>query len=284
MSGAQDDVQAGIDADAARQTTFPGWHEALIEASIETLRHYEPKDVPYWGCFSGGKDSIVIKELARMAGVAVEWYYNVTTIDPPELTAFIKRQHPDVVRLKPPETFVQRVVVNGLPTRRVRWCCKEFKETQSGKGRRIILGVRAAESPRRAANWQTFTYHRYTKEYAVLPILYWKDSDVWQFIREQGMPYCKLYDEGIKRLGCVSCPMSRKARLRDFARYPAMAKQIKAGFVAWWDQHERESIETRMTRAFATAEEAWQWWLSDDPMPGGDDDCQGTLEFWSNEE
>jgi phosphoadenosine phosphosulfate reductase len=265
------------------QQTFPGWHDRLIETAIATLREYEPKDAPYWGCFSGGKDSVVIKELARVAGVSVEWYYNVTTIDPPELTQFIKREHPDVVRLKPPKTFVQLVATKGLPTRRVRWCCEELKERRSGSGRRIILGVRAAESAGRAANWQVFTFYRKTKEYAVLPILHWHDADVWQFIRDRGLPYCKLYDAGKNRLGCIGCPMSRGSRVKDFAAYPAMAKQIKAAGKARWDEQKAKGTDSRRYNEFPDFAAFWQWWLSDDPMPGGVDECQGTLEFWSNQ-
>ncbi|MDY0167435.1 MAG: phosphoadenosine phosphosulfate reductase family protein [Thermoguttaceae bacterium] len=264
------------------QRVFPGWHETLIDCAVETLRLYEPKDKPYWGCFSGGKDSVVIKELARLAGVAVEWHYNVTTIDPPELTRFIKRKHPDVARDKPPKTFAQLVLRKGPPTRRMRWCCEALKEQRSERGRRLILGVRAAESPRRAANWQTFTFHRKTREYAVLPILRWKDDDVWRLIRERQLPYCELYDQGHKRLGCIGCPMSRGARIRDFERWPAIGGQIKAAFVAWWNRRRQEGAGTRMTREFADAHEAWDWWLSDNPMPRKDD-CQGALEFWSNE-
>jgi hypothetical protein len=67
----------------------------LADAAIALLREHEPPE-GYYGCFSGGKDSVVIKELARIAGVRVDWNYNVTTADPPELTRFIKEHHPDV--------------------------------------------------------------------------------------------------------------------------------------------------------------------------------------------
>jgi phosphoadenosine phosphosulfate reductase len=266
------------------QMPFPGWRQALIESSIETLRQYEPADAPYAGCFSGGKDSVVIKELARLSGVSVEWHYNVTTIDPPELTQFIKREHPDVMRLKPPKTFVQLIETQGLPTRRMRWCCKLLKESTKPNGRRMILGVRAAESARRAANWQVFTFHRKTKEYAVLPILHWKDADVWQFIRERHLPYCKLYDSGRKRLGCIMCPMApTRHRVADAARYPAMAAAIYAAGQARWERMVLQGSKAKTYREFSDFCAFWHWWLSDEPMPGGADECQGTLEFWSNE-
>lgn len=36
----------------------------------------------YYLCFSGGKDSQVIYELAKQAKVKFQAYYNVTTVDP----------------------------------------------------------------------------------------------------------------------------------------------------------------------------------------------------------
>jgi len=263
------------------QQTIPGFYEALVEASIETLRLWQPKGVPYWGCFSGGKDSCVIKELARVAGVAVEWHYSVTTIDPPELVAFIKREHPDVARDKPPKSFNQLVATNGTPTRRTRWCCERLKESRADRGRRLILGVRAAESPRRAANWQTLTFHRKTKEYAVLPILHWRTDDVWRFIRARELAYCKLYDEGFSRLGCIGCPMSRGSRVKDFARWPHIAGQIKKAALKRWEDMTAAGSTARTYQTFATFEDFWLWWLSDEPMPGKEEDCQGQLELWA---
>ena len=53
------------------------------------------------------------------------------------------------------------------------------------------------------------------------PIIDWTTDEVWEFIREYDVPYCKLYDEGWKRLGCVGCPMGTVAhRLMEFERWP----------------------------------------------------------------
>lgn len=138
------------------QRTLPGFHDRLIESSIDTLRMFDPGEwwrsradwycSPYWGCFSGGKDSIVIKELARLAGVPVEWHYNVTTIDPPELVQFIRQHHPDVIFERPKRGCYAAVASRGMPTRQCRWCCDEFKESRAPRGTRLILGVRNAES------------------------------------------------------------------------------------------------------------------------------------------
>ena len=53
------------------------------------------------------------------------------------------------------------------------------------------------------------------------PIIDWDNEEVWEFIKEYRVPYCSLYDEGFKRLGCIGCPMgSVKQRKYEFERYP----------------------------------------------------------------
>ena len=67
-----------------------------VQTAIKRLQTFEPPD-GYYLAFSGGKDSVVIKMLADMAGVRYDAHYNVTGIDPPELVYFIRQHHPDVV-------------------------------------------------------------------------------------------------------------------------------------------------------------------------------------------
>ena len=53
------------------------------------------------------------------------------------------------------------------------------------------------------------------------PIIDWTTDEVWEFIREYKIPYCSLYDEGFKRLGCIGCPMGTvKHRTMEFERWP----------------------------------------------------------------
>jgi len=66
-----------------------------IDAAIELIRQYEPEG-GYFLAFSGGKDSIVIYDLAVKAGVKFDAHYNNTQIGPPELRLFIKRNYYNV--------------------------------------------------------------------------------------------------------------------------------------------------------------------------------------------
>jgi len=273
------------------QTTLPGIDlslEAYTEDAIRLLRQAAPADgQPYYGCFSGGKDSCVIKELTRLAAVPVVWHYNVTTIDPPELVHFIRREHPDVVFERPAMNFFTFALKmkHGFPTRRVRWCCEVYKEQRSPLGSRLVMGVRAAESPRRATNWRELTFHTRTREYAVCPIVRWSDEQVWAFIRQRGLAYCSLYDEGFTRLGCIGCPMARKAgRLKEFARWPGFERKWKELFQQTWELRtggvQRDGRQWFGDRYFSNWEEMWEWWLNDEPLPKEEHQCQGLLELF----
>lgn len=129
-----------------------------VHDSIERLRAFEPKDRPYWLAFSGGKDSVVILELAKMAGVNFEAHYSVTSVDPPELVRFIRKNFPEVSFDIPhdkkgkPITMWSLIKNNTMPpTQFFRYCCRELKES-AGKGTVTVTGVRWAESVNRKKN------------------------------------------------------------------------------------------------------------------------------------
>lgn len=122
----------------------------LEKKSIERLKSFEPDDGQgYFGCYSGGKDSDVIKILLALSGCKHEMVHSLTTVDAPETVQYIKSQK-DVRIEKPKLSMWQLIVKKGMPpTRLVRYCCAELKET-AGKGRIKVTGVRWDESASRA--------------------------------------------------------------------------------------------------------------------------------------
>lgn len=245
--------------------------EDKIRRSIGLLQMYERGALNmspdgYYLAFSGGKDSCVIKQLAIEAGVKFKAFYNNTTIDPPELVRFIRKHHADVAWNNQPKAMLSRMTDrrNGPPTRLARWCCAEYKE-QGGRGFSKIIGVRISESARRAGLWKEFQPRR-SDGNIVAPIVYWADEDVWKFIRSRNLPYCELYDQGFKRLGCIGCPMAGKAgQDKEFARWPKYEVAWKRAVFRFYDRWHRVPTNkgtARWFEDFGSAQGLWDWWRS----------------------
>ena len=66
----------------------------LFDDAIDTLKQYEPPE-GYYLAFSGGKDSIVCYDLMKRSGCKLDAHMNLTSVDPPELLAYVKEHYPD---------------------------------------------------------------------------------------------------------------------------------------------------------------------------------------------
>ena len=97
------------------------------QQAIDFLRSMERDDLLSLG-FSGGKDSVVILDLAERAGIKYNAIYANTTVDPPGTISFIKRHYPQVRIIHPEKSFFQLVEEKGLPSRPRRFCCERLKE------------------------------------------------------------------------------------------------------------------------------------------------------------
>lgn len=206
-----------------------------IDFAIKLLRSI-PQDGPIELSYSGGKDSDVILELAKMAGILFEAIYKNTTIDPPGTIAHCKENGVKIIH--PKKTFLQIVEQAGMPSRFRRFCCsylKEYKVYDRG-----IQGIRRSESTKRAARYKEPEYCRVypkgEKARFYLPILEWNNDDVSRFIEDRGIKCHPLYynEQGQflveKRLGCIGCPMATEWKRREqYRQYPRLLKaQIKA--------------------------------------------------------
>ena len=255
-----------------REQTLFGY-EDKVKIAIERLKTYEPKEEGYYLAFSGGKDSIVIKDLDDKAGVKYDAHYNVTTIDPPELVYFIRDNYKDVAWDRPEEPFLTKMAKKGFPTRRNRWCCGHYKE-KGGSGRTVITGVRAAESAKRAGRKMVEACYMDGSKHYLNVIIDWDDQDVWQYIRENGLKYCSLYDEGWKRIGCLFCPMASSHRKIEAERYPNFVKAFIRAFEQIY-KNKKEAGKTAIER-WKDGEEMFWWWMSETRTKAEDPD-QGVM-------
>ena len=190
------------------------------------------------------------------------------------------------------------------PTRMVRYCCEHLKES-GGDGRLAVTGVRWSESHARKESQgivtvaskkaakelaeDSFFFNKrggvvltndneegrrmveqcYKRHKTVLnPIIEWTDEDVWEFIKTNGIPYCSLYDEGFKRLGCIGCPMAgTKGREKEFMRWP----KYRDSYIRAFDkmlQERKKNTKLDGSWRLATAKDVYNWWMQYDVLPG----------------
>ena len=209
--------------------------ETKVDFAIKLLQSI-PQDGDIEVSYSGGKDSDVILELAKMAGIPYRAIYKNTTIDPKGTIAHAREMGAEVIR--PKKTFFQLVSEKGFPSRFARFCCSALKEYKICD--RAIQGIRRSESRKRAENYKEpeicRVYSAKEKVKVYLPILEWTDQDVEEFIKERNIKCHPLYYSGgqfdvTKRLGCIGCPLqSRKKRIQEFKENPKLLKAwIRAG-------------------------------------------------------
>lgn len=208
--------------------------EKKVEQAVKLLQVcYKAAGEPLEIAYSGGKDSDVILELAKMAGIEYRAIYKNTTIDPPGTIKHAKENGVEIRR--PKESFFSLMMKHGFPNRYVRFCCgilKEYKILDN-----CVMGIRKCESVRRSKRYseptecRIFGGNKKNHVNAIYPILDWSDEDELEFIKERGIKLHPLYysEDGsidiTKRLGCMCCPlMYYKKRLEAFKQYPGMVK------------------------------------------------------------
>ncbi len=276
--------------------------------AIEYLKAFEPEEKPYFLCYSGGKDSDVIRILAQLAGVKHEIHHSLTTVDSPMTVKYVK-SIPGVIIDRPAKTMWQLIVQKLMPpTRIVRYCCAELKE-KGGAGYKKITGVRWAESVARASrsglvsvvggvksalkaadeagatvkqnskgglvmNMDDDAGRRFTemcyRTHTVLvnPIIDWTDEDVWSFLHHYGCPSNPEYQRGRTRVGCINCPISTLKQKKLDFYY---YPKYKDAYLHAYDKMLKRRRELGYETQWKSAEEvlAWCW----DELPG-----QTTLE------
>ena len=272
--------------------------------AIERLKAFEPDD-GYFLCYSGGKDSDVIKILANLAGVKHESVHNLTTVDAPETIRYIKSQTD--IRINKPDISMWRLIVKKMmpPTRLMRYCCLTFKE-QGGKDRLKITGVRWDESANRKESADVIKIlgkpktnqkladvigadYRVTKQGGIVlnldndksrrmveqcyrtsstminPIVDWTDEDVWTFLRHYGCKSNPLYQCGENRIGCIGCSMGGS---KGMQRDFARYPIYKQNYIKAFDRMiiARKAAGKTVDGAWKDGKAVMRWWLGEDPL------------------
>lgn len=189
------------------------------------------------------------------------------------------------------------------PTRRVRYCCQILKETGCAN-RMIATGVRWEESSKRKQR-ETFETIAARREDSIKvsseimlmndndqkrkliehcqlksksccnPIISFTTNDVWELLEEQKVEVNPLYQMGYDRVGCIGCPMAKKAkRKKEFADFPKYKDLYIQAFERMLEVRKKRNVPTR----FSSGADVFLWWMEDDNI-------QGQLSFdYENEE
>ena len=277
-------------------------HE-MEKRAIEVLKAFEPED-GYHLCYSGGKDSDCIRILADLAGVKHEIHHNLTTADAPETVYYVKSipnviiDKPEISMWR----LIEKKMVP--PTRIMRYCCAELKERGgAGKvkvvgvrkkesARRAKLGGlikiigKPATVEKKAVELgaevgktnggglilnmdndpsRRLVEHCYRTTSTMLnPIIEWADTDVWDFLKAHGCKSNPLYECGLKRVGCIGCPMAGKNRYAEFERWPKYRALYVMAFDRMLEARRRAGKKERPDTQWLNGESVMRWWLGED--------------------
>lgn len=201
----------------------------------------EPVEIAY----SGGKDSDVILELAKMAEINFRAIYKNTTIDPPGTIQHVRANGVEI--RKPKENFFSLVRKHGFPSFRFRYCCQYLKEYKILNT--AVWGVRAEESPARKKRYKEANfckvYSTHQRVNVFVPIFDWTLDDVQKFILSRNITLAPhYYKNGVidfsRRLGCLGCPLQYNRGIEDFKANPRFLKAFLRAGAVWCDSHPRE--------------------------------------------
>ncbi|MBR3647094.1 MAG: phosphoadenosine phosphosulfate reductase family protein [Paludibacteraceae bacterium] len=229
-----------------------------VQRAIKLLQTVAKTNTDIELAYSGGKDSDVILELARMAGIPFTAIYKNTTIDPPYTLQHCKENGVQI--MQPKITFFKMIEKHGFPSRFARFCCSELKEYKIKDT--AILGIRREESRARAKRYNEpivcRIYGKCSKGSCaknhvnqVLPILDWTKQDVEDFIIERGIKLHPLYyrDDGSidcsRRLGCMGCPLQSDRGLADFKANPRLVRAWLRAGKAWWEAPREKPLKAK---------------------------------------
>ena len=188
------------------------------------------------------------------------------------------------------------------PTRLMRYCCEELKErggkgriqvtgvrisesTQRKKNGGLVKILGKPKTVAKYADENNVKYEQPNKGGLVLnmdndesrrmvehcyrtaktmlnPIYDWEENEVWEFLKHYGCESNPLYKCGLKRIGCIGCPMaSTQQRIKQFERYPKYKTAYLHAFDKMLTEREKRGLTNKC--GWKNADDVMQWWLQD---------------------
>lgn len=191
------------------------------QARNKIIKAIKKLNLPLIVSFSGGKDSSVVADICLNIESSIDLVFFDTGIEFPETYEFLKHfsnelhLNDNLKIIKSNYDFFELWNIFGPPSRSQRWCCKTQKFMPMNNfilenyksGVLSALANRKNESLRRSKNKNFIDKNQWIPEQSIVyPIEDWGLLDVWLYIFWKKLPYNKLYELGIPRVGCWPCP------------------------------------------------------------------------------
>lgn len=265
----------------------------LRDAAARSEKYYHK---PLLVCYSGGKDSDTLVQLAIESGIDFEVVHSHTTADAPETVRYVRHRFAEWEN-KGINCYIEYPYYKGKrtsmwalipqkkypPTRVVRYCCEVLKET-SGDNRACATGVRWAESAKRKNGRGIYEALANKKENRIMllndnddkrllnercvmkhktmcnPIIDWTDADVRDFLIDRKIEGNPLYKCGFSRVGCIGCPVAGKHRWEEFKKYP----KYKDMYIRSFDKMLKVNSD-KDYKSWKDGYDVFLWWMEEDP-------------------
>jgi phosphoadenosine phosphosulfate reductase len=126
----------------------------------------------------------------------------------------------------------------------LRQRCCEIRKVQPLK--RALAGKRAwitgqRKDPNTRSGLAIREYDALNRLEKFNPLAQWSETDVWDYIRANGVPYNRLYDQGYRSIGCAPC-----------TRPVLPHEDIRAGRW-WWEAPEKKECGLHVVKLEAKA-------------------------------
>jgi phosphoadenosine phosphosulfate reductase len=212
--------------------------QAMEKDGINTIRGVtgQHRQLPVTVSFSGGKDSLVVLNIARKAVKKLTAFFVDTGLEFPETVEYVDRMARETgIEMKVEKAgaaFEENFPAFGPPAKDFRWCCKVCKlgpiSHFLAAGEVITVdGKRRYESFQRGNVGAVERNPFVPGQISVYPVRDWRALEIWLYIRMEKLPYNPLYDQGFERIGCWLCPSALQAE------YVRMKELHPEKFAAW---------------------------------------------------
>jgi 3'-phosphoadenosine 5'-phosphosulfate sulfotransferase (PAPS reductase)/FAD synthetase len=198
---------------------------------LDIVRRFVDKNIPAVFCNTGNEYPEVVKFVRQTENVTVirpEIHirqliekYGFPLISKEQSQYIRQAKHTNSEKLR---NIRLNGSINGIGKIAERWkflinapfdvsekCCyflkkKPFAKFQRQTGLYPVIGTMAGESRLRFQKWLKYGCNSFeTNLVASYPLSIWTENDVWAYIRKFNLPYCSIYDRGIRRTGCLVC-------------------------------------------------------------------------------